>query len=164
MPKKHLNHKKSQIHSQIFIYILTIVIMAFILTFGYKVIRDFTAGANTISCIEFRRGVQNSIKGILGDFGSVKRIELNFCPEFRKVCFVESYVSPSLPISVDPIIKDSVLSNAEKNVFLVKDIAKDSFYVGRISVDPDVLCIESVRNKVSFVLEGKGDHVFVTAK
>ena len=74
------------------------------------------------------------------------------------MCFIESVQSPNLPGGIDPIIKDSILSNTGNNVFLVDKIAKESFDAGKISVEPDVLCIRAVSGKISLKLEGKGSH------
>ena len=50
----------------------------------------------------------------------------------------------------------------EALVFLVEETAKESFYAGKISVEPDVLCIKSVDNKINLRLEGKGNHVLLS--
>ena len=70
--------------------------------------------------------------------------------------------SPILPNDADPIIKDSILSNTGKNVFLLEKIAKESFYAGKISVEPDLLCIRAVNGKISIKLEGRGNHAFLS--
>ena len=84
------------------------------------------------------------------------------CSGFSQVCLVETVDSVNLPAKVDPIIKDNILSKTGRNAFLVETIAKDSFFVGRISVDPDILCIKAVRNRISLRLEGKGDHALLS--
>ena len=151
--------KNSQLYSQIFIYILTLILIAFILIYGYNAIQNFRGRADQVACLKLKNDMVNSIELISSEFGSIKRKDFQLCGNYKKVCFVETYENPNIPNDVDPIIKDSVLSNAGKNVFLVEDIAKESFYVGKISVDPDVLCINAVNNRISLKLEGKGNHV-----
>ncbi|MDP3766217.1 MAG: hypothetical protein Q8R04_06925 [Nanoarchaeota archaeon] len=154
--------RKSQIYSQVFIYILTIILISFILVYGYNAIQSFKKRAEQVSCLKFKNDLSNAIESISSDFGSIKRKDLQLCAGYSQVCFVETFESPNLPNKVDPIIKDSILSNAGKNVFFVENIAKEAFYAGKISVEPDVLCIKAANNKISLRLEGKGDHVLLS--
>jgi len=157
-----LKNDNAQLYSQIFIYILTIVLISFILVYGYNAVRNFEDRAEQVACLKFRNDLSNSIESISSDFGSVKRKDLQLCGGYSKVCFVETMESPILPNDADPIIKDSILSNAGKNVFLMEKIAKESFYAGKISVEPDLLCINSINSKISIKLEGKGNYTFLS--
>ena len=154
--------RKSQLYSQIFIYILTIVLVSFILVYGYNSIQSFKQRAEQVSCLKFRNDLVNAVETISSEFGSVIRKDLQVCNSYPEVCFVESFESPALPNNIDPIIKDSILSNTGRNVFLVRDTAKESFYAGKISVEPDLLCIKTVSGKVSLRLEGNGNHVLIS--
>ena len=162
--KKQRKNKKTQLYGQIFIYILTIVLTSFILVYGYNAVNNFKKRAEQVSCLKFKNDLKNAVESISSDFGSVKRKDFQLCAGYTKVCFVESFESPNLPYGVDPILKDSVLSNSGKNTFLfdVYNSAKESFYIGKISVNPDVFCIEAINNKVSLSLEGKGNHAMLS--
>ena len=153
---------KGQLYGQIFIYILTIILVSFILVYGYNAVQNFKKRAEQVSCLKFKNDLVNAIDGISADFGSIKKKELQLCGGYSKVCFVESFNSPNMPGNIDPIIKDSILSGTGRNVFLVENIAKESFYAGKISVEPDVLCINTVNSKISIRLEGKGNHAIVS--
>ena len=61
----------------------------------------------------------------------------------------------------DPIIKNSIADGANKNVFLIDGIAKDSFYAGSISVNGDVLCLNAINGKISLRLEGEGNRASI---
>lgn len=152
----------AQLYSQIFIYILTIILISFILVYGYNAVQNFKKRAEQVSCLKFKNDLINAVEGISSDFGSIKRKELQLCSGYSKVCFVETFESPNIPDDIDPIIKDSILSSTGRNVFLIENIAKESFYAGRISVDPDVLCIKAANNKVNLKLEGRGNHAAVS--
>jgi len=157
-----MTRQKAQIYGQIFIYILTIVLVSFILVYGYNAVQNFKSRADKVACLKFKNDLSNAVEGILSDFGSVKIKEFQLCPPYTKVCFVETYESPNLPSSTDPVIRDSIASNTGRNIFLVEDIAKDSFYAGKISVEPDVLCIKSSNNKIRLKLEGRGNYVLLS--
>ena len=163
--------RKSQLYGQIFIYILTIVIISFIIVYGYTAVSNFKNRAEQVACLKLKNDLQAAIESISTDFGTVKRKDVQLCAGYREICFVESYDgfdinNPTIKVSppivplppVDPIIKDNIVSETGRNVFLVDNIAKDSFYVGNISVEEDVYCIRAVNNEVSLRLEGKGDH------
>jgi len=154
--------KRAQIYSQVFIYLLSIILVSFILIYGYNSIQNFKKRAEQVSCLKLRNDLTNAVESISGDFGSVIRKDLQLCNGYSKICFVETFENPILPGSADPIIKDSVLSNAGRNVFLVENTAKDSFYAGKISVEPDLLCINAVSGRVSLKLEGKGNHAAIS--
>lgn len=149
---------KGQIYSQVFVYVLTIILVSFILVYGYNAVQNFKKRAEQVSCLKFKNDLTNAIDSIATDFGTVKRKELQLCSGYTKACFVESFRSPNLPNNVDPIIRDSVQSNTGRNVFLMENIAKESFNAGKISVEPDVLCINAVNGKIILKLEGKGTH------
>jgi hypothetical protein len=154
--------KAAQLYGQIFIYILTIILVSFILVYGYNAVQNFKERAEKVACLKFQNDLSNAVESITSDFGSIKRKDLQLCAGYSQVCFVETFTSPKLPIDTDPIIRDSVISNTGKNVFLVENIAKESFYAGNMSVEPDVLCIKAVNNKISLRLEGRGDHVLLS--
>ena len=158
MPK----NDKAQIYGQIFIYILTIILISFILFYGYNAVQNFKKRAEQVCLLKFKNDIVNAVESISSDFGSVKRKDLELCAGYTQVCFVETFESPVLPGNTDPIIIDSILSNTGKNTFLVEKIAKESFFAGKISVEPDVLCINSINSKISITLEGKGNHAFIS--
>ncbi len=156
--------KKSQLYGQIFIYILSVVLISFILIYGYNSILNFKNRAERVSCLKFQNDLRNSIEVVLSDFGSVKRKDLQLCAGYTKVCLVETFngIDKNNPPTDDPVIRDDISSETGKNVFLLDKIAKYSFYAGNISVTPDVMCIKAPNNKVSLRLEGKGDHVDIS--
>ena len=157
-----LKNDRAQLYSQIFIYILTIILISFILFYGYNAVQNFKERAEQVCLLKFKNDLSNAVESISSDFGSIKRKDLQLCAGYAQVCFVETLESPILPNNADAIIRDSVLSNTGKNVFLVEKIARESFYAGKISVEPDLLCIKAPNNKISIKLEGKGNHALLS--
>lgn len=154
--------KKSQIQSQIFIYVLAMVLVSMILVFGYKAINNFRDRAEKVACLKLKNDLTNAVEGIIGDYGTVKKKQFDMCSNYNQICFVESQGEVNLPNNVDPIIKDSVLDKTGNNVFLVDKIAEETYNIGKISVDPDVLCIKTRDGKVMLKLEGKGNFVIIS--
>lgn len=159
--------KKSQLYGQVFIYVLTIVLVSFILVYGYNTIQNFRQRAEQVACLKFQNDLRNSIEIIISDFGSVKRKDLQLCSGYPQVCFVETFkqldnkgnLKANININnVDPILTNSIASGSDRNVFLR---GGNSFYAGNISVENDVLCINSKNGQISIGLEGKGNHVLI---
>ena len=159
-----MKNVKSQLYGQIFIYILTVLLVSFILVYGYNAVQNFKGRAEQVSCLKFKEDMKSSVALILSDFGSVKRKDFRLCSNYKEVCFVETYdFDAGLAYSdVDPVIEDNIISGTGKNVFLVDNVAKESFYIGNISVDPDVLCVNSKNSQISLRLEGAGNHVILS--
>ncbi len=157
--------KKAQIYGQLFIYILTIVLVSFILVYGYNAVKSLNDRAEQISCLKLKNDLISAVESISSDFGSIKRKDIELCGNYKQVCFVETFenLDRSNPQGTnDPIIIDNIKSNTGKNAFLLENIAKESFYIGVISVDNDVLCIKSTGNRLSLRLEGRGNHVLLS--
>lgn len=155
-------NEKGQLYSQVFIYILTIALTSFILIYGYNSIKNFKDRAEQVSCLKLKNDLANAVDLVSSEFGTVVKKNIQVCNAYSKICFAENFENPVLPTNTDPIIKDSVISNAGRNVFLADGSVKDSFYIGKISVEPDVLCINTVSGKASLRLEGKGNHVLLS--
>ena len=156
--------RKAQLYGQIFTYTLTIILVSFILIYGYNTIANFKNRAEQISCLKFKSDLSSAVEGILSDFGSVKRKDLELCNNYGQVCFVETFerFDRQNPQGTNNgFIIDSVKSDTGRNAFLINSGAPDSFYAGNISVNADVLCINAVDNKISLRLDGKGNHVLL---
>lgn len=157
--------KKSQLYGQVFIYVLTIALVSFILVYGYNTIQNFRQRAEQVACLKFQNDLRNSIESIISDFGSVKRKDLQLCSGYSQVCFVETFwqfdrKNPQANINnLGHILKDSVASSSDRNVFLT---GGNSFYAGNISVENDVLCINSRNGQIIIRLEGKGNYVLIS--
>ncbi|MEK6892539.1 MAG: hypothetical protein AABX25_05110 [Nanoarchaeota archaeon] len=156
--------RQSQLYGQIFIYILTILLISFILIYGYNAISNFKVRTEQIVSLKLSEELKNSVQSITPDFGSAVKKEIDIGGA-SEICFVESYDTPSLPIDTRnkyPLIQDSVDSKSGKNVFLIGKNAGMSFYAGNISVEPDILCITPKGGRVNLKLNGMGDHAEIT--
>ena len=150
---------KAQMVGQIFIYILAVILVAFILIYGYNAVQTFKTRAEQVSYIKFKTDVESAIKSISSDYGSIKKAEFLVPSGYREVCFID-LDHPVVP-SGHPIIKDSVESGVKENLFLVREIEEESFYVGKIEVAGNS-CIEVKAGKIKVQLEGKGDHAIIS--
>ncbi|MBU4493282.1 MAG: hypothetical protein KKA61_02835, partial [Nanoarchaeota archaeon] len=64
--------KKAQIHGQVFIYILTLIITAAILLYGYNAITSISTKAEQVEFVKFKNDLKQDFEKISTDYGSVE--------------------------------------------------------------------------------------------
>jgi|TARA_Y100000031_G_C8231409_1_gene391074 hypothetical protein len=153
---------KSQV-SQIFIYIITLLIVALVLFYGYRAIFSFKEKADTVSFIQLKNDLENMVETLSVDFGSVKVRDFTAPPDIMTVCFVTNFPSmPTLSNTEYPLIEDSVNSKVQKNVFLIGQNVEESFYVEKVVTDSALFCVNATGNKINLRMEGMGDHTLIS--
>ncbi|MFH1849442.1 MAG: hypothetical protein ABH879_04620 [archaeon] len=161
--------RRSQVQ-QVFIYILGMIIVSFILLYGYKSVKVFKERSDTTMLIKFRSGTVSMIKQISSDHGTVRQKILDIPPGFKEICFVDSGFDPGLPPDGfgrdHPIILNLLNDGVKANIFLVDEVAKEYIYAGDddksyVKTDPSpFLCLSG--EKVRLRIEGKGDHAVIS--
>ncbi len=160
--------KRGQIQGQVFIYILTLIITAGILIYGYNAIKKLNETSNKVQLVDFKTKLKSDIETISSDYNSVKTYTYNVPSNVKEVCFYQEPSPPGIPpISVNipnPYILDSV-KDTNNNVFLVmKNGVPDPIELPRIESDTNdvaLLCIPIINGRLKLKLEGKGDGVKV---
>jgi len=164
--------KKAQIHAQIFIYVVAIVLFSFIMLYGYNAIRGFKEKSEQINFIKFKTDLTSTIKRVAPDYGTLKREELFIGGVYQDVCFVQSYKQQENTavilngISTSPdynaLIEDSFQAGTDKNVFLITNTLQESFDVGPINMSGGYICAPVLNGKVKIQFGGRGDHAFIS--
>ena len=73
----------------VFVYILVGITFALVLIFGYQAISGFLQSSEEVAFVQFKTDLENSIKRLSTEYGSV-RIEVYTTPlGYEKVCFVD---------------------------------------------------------------------------
>jgi|SRR3989338_5192010 len=154
---------KGQMIGQVFIYATTLVLVTFLLFYGYNAIINFKENSDKVSYIQFKNDIENTVELISLDFGSIRVKQFAVPDRINTVCFVRNFpVTPSLSDTNYPIIEDSVNSGLDKNVFLISDTVEESFFAGKISLKEDLLCPPVAAGKIELRIEGKGDHASIS--
>ncbi len=153
--------KKAQIQSQVLVYVLALLIVGLVLIYGYQSIQKMKANAQIAEFIKFQDTVKKSVNSLKYDYGSVKKRTFYVPGDYREVCFgVPGQTYPST-VNKYPIIKDSLVSEAGRNVFLYPD-GIESFNVTDIVVQDNFKCYNVVGGKITVTLEGMGSRVKVS--
>lgn len=148
---------KAQAHTQVFIYVLSIIIVSVILLYGYRAIAHFGDKAEQVSYIKFKTDLESVVRVIGPDYGSVKRVEFSLGDNYKEVCFVDSDVSSKAEIpTAHPVIQE-IVDSGKENTFLLSNNVEHKFDVGKIEVSGNIICIESRQGRFRIEFEGLGD-------
>ncbi len=85
--------KKGMTIAQVFIYIMTLVVFASILIFGYRSIAQLKEKADRVECVQFQKQIKSDIEGLAYQYKAERVKEYQLPPQVQKVCFVDSSVA-----------------------------------------------------------------------
>jgi len=131
---------------------------------GYKslaTIKDKTCNAELA---KFQIDLKNLDKTV--KFGDVKEFTYQVPCNSNEILFFDLKQRDKIISSLtnlNPIITDSIESEVEKNVFVVKNNRiLSSFYAGNLDIEfPNYICFLPKSGKIDFIVEGKGTSVSV---
>lgn len=160
---------------QVFIFIIAALTFALILIFGYRAITGFLKSGEDVAFVQFKTGLESSVKKLYTEFGSV-RVEQYTTPlDYSQICFVDM----DAPYDQDLCIFDQAActvwqsaldsgngyEGADENVFLTPP-APVKIKVYKISVEEqngkNFLCIPIKQGTFSIVMEGRGDKTLLS--
>jgi len=164
-----MTSRKSQIQTQIFIYVIAIVLFSLILLYGYNAIKGFKGRSEEIAYIKFKTDLVSTVNRVSPDYGTVKRESFFIGGEYLRVCFVQNYpdmgggVQAAIKGEGDMVVLNSVQGTVDKNVFLFTTTLQESFDIGEITVGTSGYeCIPIINGKAKIQFEGGGDHTHIT--
>ena len=161
---------RAQVQNQIFIYVISLVVISLIMLYGYNALNKLRDQSEKVSYIQLKTDLENEIKKMGYEYGSVEKKVFDVPSDIKKVCFAEHDNNAITQVMVgDAVIWDSIDSGVEKNVFLKKgSVAEESFYIGNIEVEGPppamnpFLCFDVASSKIIVRLEGLGKKVKVS--
>ena len=162
-------HVRAQVEGTVIIYVLAVFIASLVLLFGYTVVRNLSASAQSIELLEFKQDMKNSVREKLSEFQSRDTLTLTLPAEFETICFLSAESSSSAAANARergyPLIAYLIGQDPPTvhNVFLLKQgVLRDTFSVGRLALyrdttPVDLRCVPIVDGSVtlSFVARGK---------
>lgn len=159
--------KRGQLMEQPFIYIFALVLMAFIILFGFSAVKRFNVFGEDVQIATFVKDLENNVdEYYYYSLGSSNKINLKIPSKVKCVCISNagSILDESeLSKCNDPLIKD-VIENSEKNIFIspVREFKINSYEIKNIKAIKNPLCVETNGN-FKAVLETKKDYVEIRA-
>jgi len=151
---------KSQINAQIFTYVLTAVLIVFILIFSFRVFGSFRQKQRDATVLDLEEKLKAMVDLGTGEYGTIKKVELRVPMDTTRVCFFDLSKRTEIPQmfkAAYPEVYESLKDDAvPKNVFLLSgNSVTDALYAGNICL-PDVYrCIETTDHYLRFLIEGQ---------
>ncbi|MDP3698166.1 MAG: hypothetical protein Q8R47_01125 [Nanoarchaeota archaeon] len=160
---------------QVFIFIVAAITFALILIFGYRAITGFLKSGEDVAFVQFKTGLESSVKKIYTEFGSV-RVERYSAPlTYSQICFVDldkpydqdlcNFDQVACSVWKETAAAGRGYEGVDENVFLTPP-APVKIKVYRISVEDqdgkNFLCILIKQGAFSIVMEGRGDKTLLS--
>ncbi|MEM3374677.1 MAG: hypothetical protein QXE31_05675 [Candidatus Woesearchaeota archaeon] len=149
--------KKSQISTQVFIYLMAAIIIGLLFIVGYRSISTLLSTQKSINIESFQKEFEDYIYTYATQYNSQKKFTEKIPPTpFDEICFADSKENNKFSQQLKnndllanyPLIQTSILNDAEPNIFLLKNKKiLSSFYVDKLDVLDDFLCIKSKERK-----------------
>ncbi|MBI2656265.1 hypothetical protein HYX03_00825 [Candidatus Woesearchaeota archaeon] len=155
--KKMIKPKKSQIAGEVFKYALIGVFSVIVLVAGYKMVNIVKDRACNTEIAKFEIELRNIDKSLR--FGARELQSYDVPCNADQIYFFDLNKNIKAENFKEiPLIKDTLESKGNNNVFLVKEgEVKRSFYAGNLEMAyPYYICFKPKFDKISFFIEGAG--------
>jgi len=160
---------KKGITIQPFLFIMALVVMAFVIIFGIKSVNDVRETADLTELAIFYKDLENKINVYSQfDIGSSGSVSFGLPSHIERICFANPNMAPTTPIP-DELFKSVIETNTKNTVYILPldAYAQSSFAITRLYVDPreHPLCIPT-RGQLTVELETAAinNGVFVQVK
>ena len=182
--------KKGMDAAQVFIFVISLVVLTMILIYGFKVIVNMVGTNSKVEYLNFKTNIQDYIKSYSSDYGSIGYKKLIAPSGVKTICFTDydwprenptadkfnlrdcNLVYPNNKIiNPNPIVGSSFEDpRAKLNLFLfdTRNNFLKNYYIGNVSLSTEIggecnyLCINTSRNSFYIKLVGMGDHVKIS--
>jgi len=163
-----MKSEKGQLISQVFIYIILLVMVSLIFLFGYKAIQMIAGSGSDLDDLSFKNEIENDINKYSIEYGSSERKKIPVPNNVNEACFVNK---DAIGKDIDApyfVIKDSVKSGVKDNLFIFGSEPNTNFrkmFVGNVSIkgNEDLICIESINGRLNIGYKGKGSYTEISA-
>ncbi len=169
--KSFKKSKKGEIPTQLFIYVMALIIAGLILVFGFSAIKGFMDKGKEIESITMQKTLEREIKLMETRYGSVKLLPLDVPANIQEICFTDPSASPNnqnlknnYAIIAKKLESETSESRIKDNVFMFP--GGKSWNAGKIMIDtPDQFqCFNSRSGKITLKLEGAGNKVKISGE
>ena len=154
---------KNGISSEVFIYILGMIVIGIIVIFGYQKIASLAQAEQKVEIPRFQKQLESLVKSAMGS-GNLIKEDVVLPRGFGEICVVDLDKSASSSLqTTKPIIHDSWSDKVQKNVFLVGKTT-ESFFIDKIKpldATNNFVCIPLTDGKAKLKFEGKGGYTLV---
>jgi len=163
--------KRGELLSQPFIYIFMIVVIGFIVVFGFTGLQKLMGFGCTIETTKLTHDFDLHVKQMYSfSAGSNQKYSLITPSDLVGICFVDNTQSPNLLVIPYQSVKEYIEAMSEagalnQNVFFSgKDVdcTPSPYRIENLIVKGGTLCFHVANGKFDYVLENKGDFVEIS--
>lgn len=145
--------------TRIFIYVLTLVVVALVLLFGYRAISAITSTGEKATLIKFKTEFTNTVEEG-SSFGRIAVRDFAISSEYTQLCLAG--IGAAEGAFTHPLVRDAIRSGTDNNVFLVTEATVEPFKVDILQVDGGGGCFPIQSGRIKMRFEGKGDRTAVS--
>ncbi len=156
--------KKAYSHTSIFIYILTLVIVALIFSYSYTSLKNILQVDSDLQIAQFKNKLREDIDTIGKDYGSAFIREYQIHSSVSQVCFYKGTMHYcSVPENISPMIIDFIALETGNNVFIHVGQGVEAIYAGKIQLAGTdcIYCIKPENSRIKIMLSGMGDRTLI---
>jgi hypothetical protein len=163
-------NKRAEVTTQIFFYVMVVVVMGLALLLGYRFISKLSNQSSKISLDEFKSDLTDSINSVSTNFGEVQIIELKLPTQYSQICFINKSLSEESNLDRYTVfenytlIKSSVEAGVKDNTFIMSKKIESSFRTENVVLENNagLLCIQNNAGFVKLRLESLGNAVRIS--
>jgi hypothetical protein len=166
--------RKGEVQSQMFLYILTLIIIGLMLFFGIKWIKDINDTSTIVDATKFKKDIETAFDSMRAQYMSSKTYEFSLPDGVNQLCFVDSNTNPQDTLPPNQGVCDSSKSYYNRYIcdawkdkvssVIVYPALSAGIDIGSIEIDTPTkdLCFDITKNRrISVKLVGLGDMVRV---
>lgn len=150
--------KKSQIQSQIFIYVFAVIVVSLILIFGVKAIFSVKKDTDNIAIVNFQTDLKTIVASVASEYGSIQKAELILPKEFKQVCFTDSLTNSVNIPSGYPLIKNALESGVLDNIHVIKSANDINEFKTQtnlsVNYNNHFFCVNNTQGRIIFTIKG----------
>lgn len=163
--------KGVMIASQVFIYIMGMIVIIMVMVYGFKVIAGMRENSESIALINFQNSLSSTVTKLAIEYGSVTNKEFVVPPKYDRVCIIdqdETHPS-SIPAYMHPIIYNFWQGDTPDNFFLINNDGVEPVFVGDQDSGDDMfriegdhwLCPAVVNGRIMLKITSEGNQVLL---
>lgn len=161
---KRIMNKKAMAQ-QVFLYILTLIILATIFIFGFKAVNNLRGKSEQAELVAFSKEIKDDVSSMLRSLDEGRR---SYSVPAAKICFLDmGYTGDKggsgLCTNGDPVLCEIWKSGADKNVYLDNE-KLPSFRLDDITIEQGFLCKELEQGRLELNMKGTGDKVVISSR
>ena len=151
--------KQAQV-SQIFIFVLILIVISFTIVFGYRAIKNISIQSDEALMVMFENELKKDIKSNMA-YGFENLIEAELSKKYEIICFINMSYDEELVSDEYILIKSSVGSGSRDNVFIGKNLER-TFEIEHLEVEDGFFCIDNKIGLIKLHVRGLGDRAFIS--